>query len=123
MKKIRLSEKDLQRIVKRTISEMDDKTEKYLSGVLNHQDNEGEKKVNPDRQPITFDYVREIVADYLEDNPEDLEGIPSDKLDDAYDNIAEGIMIEFRDNMDNLWNYPSFDSLIWVYTDEFKDYD
>ena len=47
MKKIRLTEKDLQRIVKRVISEMDDKTEKYLRGVLNHQDNEGEKKVNP----------------------------------------------------------------------------
>ena len=74
MKKIRLTEKDLQRIVKRTISEMDDNTEKYLSGVLNHQDNEGEKKVNPDRQPITFDYVRDEVADYLKDNPEDLEG-------------------------------------------------
>jgi len=39
MKKIRLTEKDLQRIVKRVISEMDDKTEKYLRGVLNHQDN------------------------------------------------------------------------------------
>ena len=39
MKKIRLTEKDLQRIVKRIISEMDDKTEKYLRGVSNHQDN------------------------------------------------------------------------------------
>ena len=85
MKKIRLTEKDLQRIVKRTISE---------------QRMEDERMVNPQHQPITIEMIKKEVMDNLMEREAILEQIPSDKLNMVVNEIAENIIGDFHYRLD-----------------------
>ena len=81
MKNIRLKEKDLQRIVKRTISE---------------QRMGDEKMVNPHHQPITIGMIKKVVMDNLME----MEQIPSDKLNMVVNEVAEDILEDFHYRLD-----------------------
>jgi uncharacterized protein YqfB (UPF0267 family) len=85
MKKIRLTEKDLNRIVKRIISEerMGD-----------------EKMVNPHHQPITIEMIKKVVMDNLMEREALLEQIPSDKLNMVVNEISENIIEDFHYKLD-----------------------
>lgn len=85
MKKIRLKEKDLQRIVKRVISE---------------QRMEDEKMVNPRHQPITIEMIKKEVMDNLMEREAILEQIPSDKVSMVVNEIAEIIIESFHNELD-----------------------
>ena len=85
MKKIRLKEKDLLRIVKRTISE---------------QRMEDEKMVNPRHQPITIEMIKKEVKLSIMERESILEQIPSDKVSMVVNEIAEIIIESFHDNLD-----------------------
>ena len=85
MKKIRLTEKDLLRIVKRTISE---------------QRMEDEKMVNPRHQPITIEMIKKEVKLSIMERESILEQIPSDKVSMVVNEIAEIIIESFHDNLD-----------------------
>ena len=87
MKKIRLTEKDLQRIVKRTISE---------------QRMGDEIMVNPHHQPITIEMIKKVVMDNLMDGYREaiLETIPSDKLNMVIDEVAKNIIEDFHYRLD-----------------------
>ena len=84
MKKIRLTEKDLQRIVKRTISE---------------QRMEDERMVNPQHQPITIEMIKKEVMDNLMEREAILEQIPSDKLNMVVNEVAEIIIEGFHNQL------------------------
>jgi len=87
MKKIRLTEKDLQRIVKRTISE---------------QRMGDEIMVNPHHQPITIEMIKKVVMDNLMDGYREaiLETIPSDKVNMVIDEVAKNIIEDFHYRLD-----------------------
>ena len=85
MKKIRLKEKDLLRIVKRTISE---------------QRMEDEEMVNPRHQPITIEMIKKEVKLSIMERESILEQIPSDKVSMVVNEIAEIIIESFHDNLD-----------------------
>ncbi len=85
MKKIRLTEKDLQRIVKRTISE---------------QRMEDEKMVNPFHRPITIEIIKKEVKKQLMDREAILETIPSDKVNMVIDEIARFMIEDFNYQID-----------------------
>jgi hypothetical protein len=85
MKKIRLTEKDLQRIVKRTISE---------------QDMGDEEMVNPRHQPITIEMIKKEVKLSIMERESILEQIPSDKVSMVVNEIAEIIIESFHDKLD-----------------------
>ena len=81
MKKVvKLTESDLQRIVKRTISEQ----------------RMGEEKVNPHHQPITIEMLKKVVMDNLMERPAILEQIPSDKLNMVVNDAAENLIEDFH---------------------------
>ena len=84
MKKIRLTEKDLQRIVKRTISE---------------QRMEDERMVNPRHQPITIEMIKKEVMDNLMEREAILEQIPSDKVSMVVNEVAEIIIEGFHNQL------------------------
>ena len=85
MKKVRLTEKDLQRIVKRTISE---------------QDMGDEEMVNPRHQPITIEMIKKEVKLSIMERESILEQIPSDKVSMVVNEIAEIIIESFHDKLD-----------------------
>jgi len=85
MKKIRLKEKDLQRIVKRVISE---------------QRMEDEKMVNPRHQPITIEMIKKEVKLSIMEREAILEQIPSDKVSMVVNEIAEIIIESFHNELD-----------------------
>ena len=95
---VKLTEGDLEKLVKKIIKE------------------DGGKVYPPSHGPITFEYVREWVVDYLEANLEGYEEIPSDKLDMAKDMIAKEILEEFHDN---LWDMG--DRYQYIMDDVFYD--
>jgi len=80
-KVIRLTESDLQRIVKRT---------------LNEQPMEDEKMVNPHHQPITIEMIKKVVMDNLMEREAILEQIPSDKLNMVVNKVAENTIEGFH---------------------------
>jgi hypothetical protein len=84
-KVVRLSESDLQRIVKRTISE---------------QRMGDEKMVNPHHQPITIEMIKKVVMDNLMKREALLEQIPSDKLNMVVNEIAENMIGDFHYRLD-----------------------
>ena len=104
MKKIRLTEKDLQRIVKRTISE---------------QRMEDEKMVNPHHQPITIEMIRKVVMDNLMDREAILEMIPSDKVNMVVNEVAENIIEDFHYRLDYMSDDLDYliDDVLSVYID------
>ena len=84
MKKIRLTEKDLLRIVKRTISE---------------QRMEDERMVNHRHQPITIEMIKKEVMDNLMEREAILEQIPSDKVSMVVNEVAEIIIEGFHNQL------------------------
>lgn len=87
MKKVvRLTEKDLQRIVKRTISEQ----------------RMGEEKVNPFHRPITIEMIKKEVRDSLMEREAILEMIPSDKVNMVIDEISRFMIEDFHYQIDYL---------------------
>jgi len=148
MKKIRLTEKDLQRIVKRVIKEHNDnevgeyineiaggelkpdEKNRVIDAILDSSDDytreeleklslkdllnatkksydyekemEGEKKVNPFHQPITIEYLRKEVEGFLRDNIEEIEELPSDKMNMMVDEIAKEILKDVHYNIEYL---------------------
>jgi len=103
-KVVNLTESDLQRIVKRTISE------KRMGD---------EKMVNPHHQPITIEMIKKAVMDNLMERESILEAIPSDKLNMMVNEVAENVIEDFHyrihhrdDDLDYL-----IDSFLSVYID------
>ena len=84
-KVVRLTESDLQRIVKRT---------------LNEHRMEDEKMVNPHHQPITIEMIKKVVMDNLMKREALLEQIPSDKLSMVVNEIAENMIGDFHYRLD-----------------------
>jgi len=80
-KVVRLSESDLQRIVKRT---------------LNEHRMEDEKMVNPHHHPITIEMIKKVVMDNLMEREAILEQIPSDKLNMVVNKVSENIIEGFH---------------------------
>lgn len=88
MKKvIKLTEKDLQRIVKRTISE---------------QRMRDEERVNPFHRPITIEMIKKEVKDSLMEREAILEMIPSDKVNMVIDEISRSMIEDFHYRIDYL---------------------
>jgi len=85
-KVINLTESELKRIVKRTLSE---------------QRMGDEEMVNPHR-PITIEMIKEEVRDSLMERESILEMIPSDKVDMVIDKIARFIIEDFHYQIDYL---------------------
>ena len=85
MKKVRLTESDLKRIVKRVISE---------------QNMGDERMVNPRHQPITIEMIKREVMDNLMEREAILEQIPSDKVNMVVNEVAEIIIESFHHKLD-----------------------
>jgi len=84
-KVVRLTESDLQRIVKRT---------------LNEQRMGDERMVNPRHRPITIEMIKKVVMDNLLDRNAIHETIPSDKFNMVVNKVAEKIIEGFYFRLD-----------------------
>ncbi len=84
MKKIRLTEKDLNRIVKRTIKEQ--------AGF--------EEMVNPAHKPITLESIKQEISSFFDENPNYIETVPSGMVDRVIDDLAKYILESFNYNLD-----------------------
>ena len=84
---IRLTESDLKRIVKRTLSEQR----------MGDEDNE-----HPSHRPITLEMIKEEVRDTLMEREAILEMIPSDKVDMVIDKISRFVIEDFHYQIDYL---------------------
>ena len=86
-KVIRLTESDLKRIVKRTLSE---------------QRMGDEEMVNHFHRPITIEMIEKEVRDSLMEREAILEMIPSDKVDMVIDKISRFVIEDFHYQIDYL---------------------
>lgn len=81
---IKLTESDLKRIVKRTISE---------------QFND-EEMINPAHKPITLESIKQDITNLFDENPGYIETVPLGMADRVIDDLAKYILESFNYNLD-----------------------